>query len=157
MKMDQGGVLVAAGAAKVTDVFGIRVDILLTGNDTNGQFSQYEMIVPPGAGAPPHVHEQDDETFFVIDGDFEFLCGDQVHRGSAGTSVFLPRHIPHTFRNVGDAAGRILATATPAGHEFFFEDIDDLTRRGAFTPDAAIAVCRRHKIELIPPTVTSPV
>ena len=140
---------VPPGAAKSVDVFGVRVDIGLRGEDTGGAYALYQVCCGPGIGSPPHVHTLDDEAFLVLEGEFEFLRGEQVFRAGPGTFVALPRHLPHCFKNVGQGPGRLLGIATPAGHERFFEEASRL----AFPPDPeqALAVCQKHGIELVPP------
>jgi mannose-6-phosphate isomerase-like protein (cupin superfamily) len=136
-------------ALRTVDVFGVQVDILLTGEQTDGVYSTYRASMEPGFGSPPHVHHADDESFVVVEGTFEFLLGDHTVTLGEGATVFLPRHVPHCFRNVGPSRGTLLGTATPAGHERFFEDVSRLS----FPPDPAeaAAVCERHGISLLPP------
>ncbi|MEO7718321.1 MAG: cupin domain-containing protein [Capsulimonas sp.] len=141
--------IVSAGEGKTLNVFGVRVEVLLTGEDTAGQFCSYECIVEPGAGAPPHVHSHDDETFYILEGTFEVLMGETVVTARAGDIAHLPRGLAHTFKNIGETTGRFVGTATPAGHEHFFEDADALGRSGEFTPEKAIEMCRRHGLELL--------
>ena len=132
-------------------MFGTRVDILLRGEDTGGAYCTYEVTVDPQQGPPPHVHDHEDEAFYILDGTFEVLSGDQVTTLEAGSYVFLPRHVPHAFKNVGETTGRLLGTATPAGHERFFEDADALHHSGTFSPETAVALCRRHGMEMLLP------
>ncbi|BDI31158.1 cupin [Capsulimonas corticalis] len=141
--------LIELGAANTKNVFGVRVDILLTGDDTAGQFCSYECFVEPGDGPPPHVHSDDDETFYIAEGEFEVLVGDSVKTVRAGEIAHLPRGVAHTFKNIGAATGRLLGTATPAGHEHFFSDADQLTRSGNLTPQTAAEVCLRYGITLL--------
>jgi mannose-6-phosphate isomerase-like protein (cupin superfamily) len=95
------------------------------------------------------VHSNQDEAFYVLDGDFEILCGESVSIVGAGSFVFLPRHIVHMFRNVGESTGHLLGIGTPPGHEKFFEDAHNLSMPP--DPEEAMRVCRKHGIELISP------
>ncbi|HZP84082.1 MAG TPA: cupin domain-containing protein [Chthonomonadaceae bacterium] len=148
---EQHGKIVPPENAQPADVFGVQVNILLRSEDTGGTFCAYEVIVPPGGGPPPHVHSHNDEAFYVLEGEIEIRCGEKTVQAGAGTYVYLPRHIPHAFKNVGEANGRLLGTATPGGHERFFEDVDRLSRNGPPPMDEALAVCRKHGIELLLP------
>ena len=143
------GVTVPAEAATSVNVFGVQVDIGLTGQDTGGAYALYQVSCEPGIGSPPHVHTSDDEAFLIIEGEWEFLRGQEVFTAGPGTFVSLPRHIAHYFKNVGQGRGRMVGIATPAGHEHFFEDASRL----AFPPDPeqAIAVCQKHGIQIVPP------
>jgi quercetin dioxygenase-like cupin family protein len=79
--------------------------------------------VGPGGGSPPHVHSREDETFYVVEGEFEFLVAGAPIRLKAGEHLFAPRDVPHNFRNVGSEPGKMIITATPAGLENFFSEI----------------------------------
>jgi mannose-6-phosphate isomerase-like protein (cupin superfamily) len=148
MQLQQNATVVPPGSGKTVNVLGIGVDILLTGEDTDEAFSAYRVSVEPGDGVPPHIHRRDDETFYVLEGEFEVMCGGRVSTVTTGAIVLLPRDVPHTFRNVGTQTGHLLGVCTPAGHDRFFEDAGRLS----FPPDPADAmeVCLRHDIELLP-------
>jgi quercetin dioxygenase-like cupin family protein len=135
-------------------VFGIPVEILLTGEQTGGACSAYRVHVEPGDGPLPHIHRNEDEAFYVLNGEFEILCGEHVSTVSTGTFVFLPRNIVHTFRNVGTSTGCLLGIGTPPGHEKFFEDASRLSMPP--DPAEAMSVCLKHGIELMPPTGAPP-
>src|SRR5262249_29019966 len=84
-----------------------------------------EVLVPPGGGPPPHTHDREDETFYLLQGTVTIWVGDRtVHvtvHASQGDCAHLPRGIVHSFRNTGRESARMLVTATPAGIEKFFE------------------------------------
>ena len=93
--------------------------------DTLGAYSFTESIVAPGTGPVPHRHSREDESFYILEGQFEFRIGERGERSivaAPGTFVFAPRGIPHTFRNVGTTPARILVIISPAGLEKFFEE-----------------------------------
>lgn len=97
-----------------------------TGEDTNGAFALFDSLVPPRAGSPPpHIHHRDDEAWYVLEGEFEFLDGDHWIAANAGSFVYAPRGTLHTFKNVGESIGRLLTIVTPAGVEKFFEEMGE--------------------------------
>jgi mannose-6-phosphate isomerase-like protein (cupin superfamily) len=98
--------------------------LLLTAADTGGASSMWIEEVPPAAGPPLHIHLNEDEAFFVLEGDFRFQGGETVSMAGKGATVFIPRGTPHTFRNDGTASGRLLVTMTPGGFEGFFLAVD---------------------------------
>lgn len=153
-KMQPGGILVPSGGGKTRTVFGIHVEVLLTGEETGGAYATYQVTAQPGEGPLPHLHRFDDEAFYVLEGEFEVLCGDTATTATAGSFVFLPRNVPHAFKNVGTGTGSLLGIATPAGHEHFFEDINRLAEAGPLDFAEAVAVSRKHGIEVIPPPGT---
>lgn len=142
--------IVPSGQGKRLNVFGIGIDILLTGENTNGEFSSYMVHAEPGFGPPPHIHLNEDETFYILAGEFEVLCGEDVSKVSTGGIVYLPRHVAHTFKNVGSKTGHLLGFSTPAGHDKFFEDGSLLS----FPPDPTevIRVCEKHGMQVLPPS-----
>ena len=89
------------------------------GKQTGNAFSLVEMLTPVGGGAPYHVHRADDETFHVMEGQLEFISGERRFTGGPGTTVFLPRNIPHGFRVVGTSPARFLVFSVPAGFDEF--------------------------------------
>jgi mannose-6-phosphate isomerase-like protein (cupin superfamily) len=80
--------------------------------------------VPPGGGPPLHVHRHETEIFFVVDGQFEILVGDQTVTGQAGTSAVCPRDIPHTFRNISKVPACLTITIIPGHFSEYFERVD---------------------------------
>ncbi|WP_165227551.1 cupin domain-containing protein [Aquisphaera insulae] len=149
----------AVAELPVYSVVGDRYTYLLTGDQTGGACFQFEAWVPPGSGPPPHVHSREDEGFYVIEGEFEFVVAGTPVRLTAGGFLLGKRGIPHNFRNVGEHPGRLIITATPAGLEHFFAEIGDrLPGRDAdpipMSPDAVrrlIEAAPRYGLELLPP------
>jgi len=93
-----------------------------TAAQTGGSLSVVEVLAAPGGGPPPHVHANEDEIWFVLDGEFEILHGEETIRLTAGGFAFVPRGTVHRFENVSDTPSRVLVAFTPGGFEgFFFE------------------------------------
>ena len=108
---------------KTFKVFGEPVDVLVNAATSNGVSAVTIQHVPPGGGPPPHSHTHEDETFYNLEGDFEFLHEGEWHPLGVGETVFGPRGSIHTFRNAGKTIGRILVFITPAGLEDYLEEI----------------------------------
>lgn len=140
--------IIDANQGPAKQVLGVAVDVLADAARTEGQYTAYRCTVPPQAGPPPHHHDGFDEAFYVVSGTFEILVGETAHRAEAGSFVFIPKGVVHTFRNVGETPGQFLGTATPAGHERFFEDADALARAGDFTMEDVLRVCNQNGIEI---------
>src|SRR5690349_14632410 len=89
------------------------------GEQTGGALTAIENVIAPGDGPPLHVHANEDEAWWVIEGTLAFRIGERAAEAPAGTFVFVPRGVPHAFRNAGDGPARILVLFTPAGMERF--------------------------------------
>ena len=76
----------------------------------------------PGSGPPPHLHENEDESIYVIDGEFEILLGAKTMRAEPEAFVFIPKRTVHRFRCIGDGPGKVLLHFTPGGIEGFFRE-----------------------------------
>ena len=96
--------LVLPGAGEQLSVIGDRQTIKLDGSHTNGAFALIEQNNEPGTSMPEHFHTQEDEIFYVLEGEIEFTVSKEKIAAAAGTTVFLPKGIPHSFK-VGEKGG----------------------------------------------------
>jgi quercetin dioxygenase-like cupin family protein len=101
-------------------ILGIGYTLLASASQTGGTYELMQFVVPPGAGPPPHAHKNEDESFYIVEGEFEVFLGGQTRRLSAGDFVHLPRNLPHAFRNVGATTGRFLCYVVPGNLAGFF-------------------------------------
>ncbi len=131
--------------------------IRATAVQTGGAFGLIEQFAPVGAGSPYHVHRVEDETFYVIDGELEFISGDTRFKGGAGTTVFLPKNIPHGFRVVGGSPSRLLVLASPGGFEGFIAEVGEpaaeLVLPKPSAPDVGklVTLAAKYRIEILGP------
>jgi quercetin dioxygenase-like cupin family protein len=102
---------------------GDRYTFLVTGEESGGSMFALDCVVGAGGGPPPHRHLEEGELFYVFDGTLSFTADDETHTVSAGESVFVPRGITHSYRNVGEADVRMIAIYTPAGMEGWFREV----------------------------------
>jgi quercetin dioxygenase-like cupin family protein len=130
-------------------VFGVNVQVLANRAQTAGEFCTYIAECAPGIGAPLHRHTGQDESFFVLTGEFDIRCGDQVSRLKAGDFAFVPRGQAHAFTAAGDKPARLLGFGNPGGHEAFFEDCAAALAVGSFSPETGRQICEKHGIELL--------
>src|SRR6476659_8333592 len=99
-----------------------RMTVKATAETTGGAFDLVESLIAPGFSPPLHVHHREDESFWVLEGELSMRCGDRTCQASAGSFVFLPRDVPHTFVVEGDKPARMLTLLTPGGGEGVFID-----------------------------------
>lgn len=102
----------------------------LTGGQTNGALGLVEAICPPGGGPIPHIHNDHDETFYLVDGELEFLQGDRVLTAHTGDVAFIRRGLTHRFFNPGIWPAKLLFVYTPGGPENLFAEGGDEPQPG---------------------------
>src|SRR5215212_1045370 len=95
---------------------------LVTGAESGGAYFAMEALVAAGGGPPPHIHRNEDETFYVLEGACTFRLGDETIVAGPGDFVNVPRGTVHCFRNDGTAPVRLVLSFSPAGMERFFEE-----------------------------------
>jgi quercetin dioxygenase-like cupin family protein len=118
---------------------------LVTGEETGGAYFAMEAYVPPGGGPPPHIHRNEDETFYVVEGQVEILLGDELVTAGVGDFVNVPRGRVHRFHNSGAEPMRMILTFTPAGIEKFFEEtLERALDTSLPTPDNVDEVAARY-------------
>lgn len=83
--------------------------------DTDGDLYVYESSRVKKGGPNLHVHPDQDEWWYILEGEFVIKVGDKMHHVKPGDSVFGPRGVPHAFSKLGEGTGRMLTTFQPAG------------------------------------------
>ena len=92
----------------------------------SGSMSAIEFVAPKGFGPPLHVHEDDDEVMIVLDGEVAFRSGDREQIGTAGSTVFLPHGVPHTFQVLSESARFTTVAARLHGAPLFGGFVSEL-------------------------------
>lgn len=111
-------------------------------HSTGGALSVFETTIE--AGPPLHVHDHEDECFYVLDGQLSVRCGGDAFDAAAGSFVFLPRGRPHRFGAV-DQPARLLLVVVPAGIEDYFRQINNAT-----TDEEFRQIGERYAIRVVP-------
>jgi mannose-6-phosphate isomerase-like protein (cupin superfamily) len=141
-------------------VLGELVTYKVPSHRTGGAYALFEVATHPGAGPPPHIHHREDESFYVLEGDYEFLLGGETMRVGVGSLLYVPKGTLHAHRGVGEGVGRMLLTQTPGGlYERFFEEVgkavDGDGRSLVFEEQPVerriVKVAAEHGIEIPPP------
>jgi quercetin dioxygenase-like cupin family protein len=116
------GVILGPGeGTSVPNPVGGRLTFKIGSAETDGALTAFESVAAPGEGPPLHVHLNEDEIFYALEGPFRFKLDGELGEAPAGTLVFIPRGVEHTWQNVGDEPARLLIVTAPAGFERFFE------------------------------------
>lgn len=100
---------------------------------------------PPRWIAPLHLHRNDDEAWYVLEGTLCVRVGKEVVEAKAGSAVFVPRSTPHTYWNPTSGLVRYLLVMTSNVYSLI-QDIHAMKER---TPDALAAVFAKHDSELV--------
>ncbi len=112
-----------------------------TGEQTDGRFALLDQRTPGDYAVPRHVHEREDEAWYILEGEATFYCGDQTFTAGPGAWVFAPKGIPHAFR-VGPTGARLLTMAWPAGFGDFVRAAGEPAPAVALPEPAALEVER---------------
>lgn len=119
----------------------------LTTRDSDGTFILENTFHAPG-GPPRHLHYEQDEWFYCMEGEFRFEIGAEQHTLTPGDSLLGPRRVPHVWAYTGSATGRILIAFLPAGDmEAFFREVTKTSAMPAQDP----VLWRAHGMELLGP------
>ncbi len=136
MKRDTQRLVVPPGEGKSVWLGGLGVDFKIWGEQTGRLFAVVEHPMVPGRLVPPHVHVDEDEYSYVLQGRFGARVGEVDLLAGPGTYLLKPRNIPHTFWNPGPEPARMIETIAPAGFERFFDELADVfAAAGAGPPD----------------------
>jgi uncharacterized protein (TIGR02246 family) len=139
--------------------FGSPTVMRSTGETTDGHFCLLESLsMPPGLASPYHVHHNEDEAFYILEGTIAFLCGDTWQVAGPGTYVYGPRDIPHGFRVIGTSPARMLLQCAPAGFERFVRDLSQPVDAVPVPPDMAVlvAAAAKYGIDILGPLPDTP-
>jgi quercetin dioxygenase-like cupin family protein len=116
---------------------------------TNGALYAFEHTDMAKGGPPRHVHHEQDEWFYVVEGEFIMEVGDQRHHLKRGDSLFAPRKIPHAWACSSDR-GSLLTTVSPAGtfETFLMETTEHATLP---SPEEIAAAFEAHEMTVLGP------
>ncbi len=115
-----------------------------SGETTRGSFSVIEEIDP--LDTPLHTHANEDELWYILEGEHVFQIGEHEVRAGPGDVVFGPRGVPHAQRRVVPRTGRLLELYSPPGFEGFFHEIAEAERSGASMPEAYASISEKYGI-----------
>jgi quercetin dioxygenase-like cupin family protein len=105
---------------------GAKFTIKILTSETNGSYTILDVIHPPNIGPALHIHPKGSETFYIIEGDYEFVLDRKSVMGKPGDIIFVPKEVPHRFI-VGNTGGHALVISPPE-LEFYFFKVNYLTK-----------------------------
>jgi quercetin dioxygenase-like cupin family protein len=134
---------------------GTLVMVKATGEQTGGAFGLIDNVMPAGFASPYHTHRNEDESFYVVEGEMSLYVGGERVKAGPGAFVYGPRGVPHGFEVEGTEPARILLQNHPAGFEGFpvevGEPAEQLVLPEAEPPDMErlMAIAAKHDIEIL--------
>ncbi len=154
--LPQGGIRLGKSAGKsywlLMDLHTFKV----IGEDTNGAFTVAELTASAEMGPPPHVHRYADESFYIIEGTFDFSLAGQTFAAGAGEFIYLPKGVVHTHSAGGGKPAKALVIQTPSGVERFIAEAGKLAADPSISPappgtadfERIVAIAKKHGIEV---------
>jgi quercetin dioxygenase-like cupin family protein len=145
---------VKAGEGEARWWFGALAVIRATAQDTGGRLTIVEVTDPPGAEAPLHVHHNEDEAFYVLEGSVTLEVGGQTVEAGPGDYAWGPRGVPHRY-TVGPEGCRMLFICTPGGFEDLVREMSEPAAERTLPPPSepdlehVAAVAAAHGCELL--------
>jgi quercetin dioxygenase-like cupin family protein len=121
------------------------------------RFSLIENVGPSAGESPYHVHHNEDEAFYVLEGEMTVYIGGEKIKAEPGTWVYGPCEVPHGFRIEGASSARFLLLNTPAGFEQFFVEVGEPARELALPPakppdmERLMSISPQYDIEILGP------
>jgi quercetin dioxygenase-like cupin family protein len=155
-----GGYALAQDEGEAFWVAGLLQTVKIGGADTGGRYGLIEVVVPPGLGSPWHVHPEEDEWFFVLEGNLTVYVGDTRIDLTAGGFAFGPKSVPHPFIGAGPNPTRVLVGLAPLQFEGFLREVGQPAPARVLPPRPAgpppdpgrlAAIAERHGIIILGP------
>ena len=151
-----GGIHLSRGEGKsfwlLTDLHTFKA----VGDETNGRLVVAELVAGPEMGPPPHIHRHADESFYILEGTFEFSLAGWPFTAGVGSFVYLPKGVIHTHKAGGNSPAKALVMQSPAGVERFIQEAgtpatDTSARPSPPTPsdiERILTIAAKHGIEV---------
>src|SRR6267378_4447762 len=152
--MDAKGFVVPSGGGSVLSMAPGRSALLkLLGGETGDSIMLFEETAPAGTETTFHLHRDSDEVAYVLSGEISFKIGDEFTVGGPGTCAFMPRGVPHAWKNTGADTGRVLFLYTPAKAGGLIEEQQRTGRKfGSMNERELADTLQRHRWELLGPS-----
>lgn len=131
------------GRGESADLGIVRVRVIVSKERTDGAFGIAEFRGSEGAWTVPHVHRHMEESFYVLEGTFDFACGERKVRADEGAFLLVPRNTPHVM-TAGPGGGTLLVVFTPGGLEDMFLELGGLPENSITDPGVRAEIASRY-------------
>ncbi len=143
---------------------GVLATIKATAEQTDGRYALVEILAPDGYGSVLHVHHQEDEGFYILEGEMTFYVGEQTIKARPGSFLFGPNDVPHAF-TVDSGPAKLLFVFSPAGLEAGIREMGEPARSLTVPPqpeeppdeaemERIMAIAARYGGEILGPPTT---
>lgn len=139
--MSEQPVLLTVGQGDSVSLRGTEVTFKVRGDQAAGA-SCLEFAAAPGFDTGLHVHRTLEETFYVLEGEFELRADEEVRRALPGSLMFIPPGVPHRFSNPTDAPAKLLLVMSPAAFDRYFVELAEILAQSGPPDSNAIAALR---------------
>lgn len=150
-------VVVLGDEGEVVTALGSRYRFKVLGDSTNGAYSLIEETLLDPDGPPMHVHDREEEAFYVLQGRGAFVVDDHRRELGAGDFVIVQRGAPHALAQVGDEELRMLVITSPAGLERFFADVQQREAAGGpMDEEGVVQLALEYGTRIVGPPIELP-
>ena len=126
---------------------GTMIVVKVSGKNSDGFYSLFEMTHPANVGPALHIHPKAPEVYYVLEGKYCVRCGNKTVPARAGDFVFIPKGTPHNYQS-GPQGGKVLVIS-PAGLEEYFKQVADALEGGTITWQAEQEIAKKYGQEFI--------
>jgi len=121
---------------------GAKFTIKVLTSETDGSYTILDVIHPPDIGPSLHIHPKGPETFYIVEGDYEFILDGKSVMGKPGDIIFVPKEAPHRFV-VGHKGGHALVISPPE-LEFYFFKVSELLDKGEVSYETESSIGKQY-------------
>ncbi len=128
--------------------------VLLDRKLTDGRFDMFIWETPKGIGPPLHIHHNEDEIFYILEGEMIAQVGNERVTLKPGSFCLMPKGVEHAYKVISDEPCRYIAIMSPSGFAEFCYDIHELSKDGReFKIEEALPIAQKHKLEVTGPLI----
>jgi quercetin dioxygenase-like cupin family protein len=127
---------------KSFDFHGAKFTIKVLTSETNDSYTVLDIFHPPNLGPALHKHPKGSETFFIVEGNYEFILDGKSVLGKSGDVIFVPKDVQHRFI-VGDKGGHAVVISPP-NLEYYFFKISQLLGNGEVSYETESNIGRQY-------------
>lgn len=132
-----------------------------TGKETGGKYCLIELYATSEGSPPWHVHHNEDEGFYIIEGELTISVGDKTYKAKKGDFLLAPKNIPHTYQVDSPGFARVLLMCSPAGFEDAVREMSMLAE--SLVPpnlegveidfDRIVGIAKKYGVEFVDPPI----